>query len=82
MWNQTREPSSERFLPDSGAAIVSLVIELMMSTTNPIQIKPGDAGRLIMFLPYSSERASKVTTNDCRRWHQQEKHWASIMPDK
>ncbi len=43
--------------------------------TDPIQIKPGDAGRLIVLLPYSSERVAKIKTVAGRRWHQQEKYW-------
>ena len=41
----------------------------------PIQIRTGDAGRLIVLLPYTPERVSKIKTVDGRRWHQQEKHW-------
>ena len=54
-----------------------------MPTTNPIQIKPGGMReRLTMLLPYPSERAEKIKTVVGRRWHQQEKHWASTLPEK
>jgi hypothetical protein len=43
--------------------------------SGPIEIKPGEAGRLIMLFPYSSERVAKIKTVTGRRWHQQEKHW-------
>lgn len=33
-----------------------------------------DAGSLIMFSPYSSERVAKIKTLAGRRWHQQEQH--------
>jgi hypothetical protein len=46
-----------------------------MSTMDPMQIKPRDAGRLIMRFPYFSERVSKIKTLAGRRWHQQEKYW-------
>jgi integron integrase len=41
----------------------------------PIQIKRGDAGRLVVLVPYSTERVAKIKTVAGRRWHQQEKHW-------
>lgn len=45
-------------------------------STNPIQIKPGAAGRLIVLLPYSCERVAKMKTISGRRWHQGEKCWS------
>jgi len=36
----------------------------------PIQVKPGSAGRLIVLLPYSSERMAKIKTIAGRRWHE------------
>lgn len=42
---------------------------------DPLQITPGDAGRLIVRIPYSSERVAKMKTIAGRRWHQGEKHW-------
>lgn len=43
--------------------------------TGPIQIRPGEAGRLIVLLSYSPERVEKIKTILGRRWHPQEKHW-------
>ncbi len=40
-----------------------------------IQIKEGEAERLIVLLPYTPERVAKIKTVAGRRWHQQEKHW-------
>ncbi len=34
----------------------------LMAPTGPIQIKPGDAGRLIVLFPYSPERVAKIKT--------------------
>ncbi|HXF92728.1 MAG TPA: hypothetical protein VNK46_08210 [Nitrospiraceae bacterium] len=41
----------------------------------PIQIKPGEAGRLIVRLPYSCDLVMKIKTIAGRRWHQGEKYW-------
>ncbi len=49
---------------------------------NPIQIKPGGAGRLIVLLPYSSERVAKIKTVIGRRWHQGEKCWTIPRTDE
>lgn len=46
-----------------------------MPMMDPIQIKPRDAGRLIMLFPYSSDRAEKIKMLAGRRCHQQEQHW-------
>jgi hypothetical protein len=70
-----KRASSERLLPDSDAANASLAKGLTMPTTDSIQIKPRDAGRLIMLFPYFSECVSKIKTLAGRRWHQQEKYW-------
>ena len=43
--------------------------------TSPIQIKPGAAGRLIVFFPYSAECVAKIKTVAGRRWHQEERYW-------
>ncbi len=48
----------------------------------PIQIKPGEAGRLIVLLPYTPERVAKIKTVAGRRWHQQEKHWTVPRTDE
>ncbi len=41
----------------------------------PIRIRPGEAGRLIVILPYSPERVAKIKTMPGRLWHVVEKHW-------
>ncbi len=41
----------------------------------PIQIKPGEAGRLIVCQPYSRDLVMKIKTVAGRRWHPKEKHW-------
>ena len=43
--------------------------------TDPIQIKPGEAGRLIVLVPYTPERVEKIKTVAGRRWHPKEKYW-------
>jgi integron integrase len=40
-----------------------------------IQIREGEAERLIVLFPYTPERVAKIKTVAGRRWHQQEKHW-------
>jgi integron integrase len=42
----------------------------------PIRIEPGEAGRLIVRLPYTPERVAKIKTVDGRRWHGPEKYWS------
>jgi hypothetical protein len=49
--------------------------EELMMPTDPIRIKPGEAGTLIVQLPYSPDHVAKIKTVVGRRWHQQEKHW-------
>jgi hypothetical protein len=34
---------------------------------NPIQIRPGEAGRLVVLLPYTPERVAKIKTVVGRR---------------
>ena len=41
----------------------------------PIQIKPGEAGRLIVVLPYTPARVAKIKTVAGRRWHPKEQYW-------
>jgi len=47
----------------------------MLTPTGPIQIRPGEAGRLIVLLPYTPERVAKIKTVVGRRWHPKEKYW-------
>ena len=42
---------------------------------DPIRIKTGDAGRLIVQLPYSPDHVAKIKTVAGRRWHAKERHW-------
>jgi len=42
---------------------------------NSIQIRPGEAGRLVVLLPYTPERVAKIKTVVGRRWHHKEKYW-------
>lgn len=44
-----------------------------------IKIRPDEAGRLIVHLPYSPERLAKIKTVAGRRWHGPEKYWS--VPD-
>ena len=48
---------------------------------NPIQIKPGEAGRLIVLLPYTPERVAKIKTVVGHRWHHEEKYWTVPRTD-
>jgi integron integrase len=43
---------------------------------SPIRVEPGEAGRLIVRLPYTAERVAKIKTVDGRRWHGPEKYWS------
>ena len=45
------------------------------AATGPIQIRPGEAGRLIVLFPYSPERVAQIKTVGGRRWHHSEKYW-------
>lgn len=40
-----------------------------------IQISPGEAGRLIVRMPYTPDRVEKIKTVAGRWWHQHEKYW-------
>lgn len=43
--------------------------------TGPIRIEPGEEGRLIVVVPYNSDRVAKIKTFVGRRWHREEKYW-------
>jgi integron integrase len=43
---------------------------------SPIIVRPGEAGRLIILLPYSAERLAKIKTIPGRLWHGPEKYWS------
>ena len=42
---------------------------------DPIRIRPGVEGRLIVQLPYSPDHVAKIKTVAGRRWHAKERHW-------
>lgn len=48
-----------------------------MDTT--IRVEAGEPGRLIVRLPYTTERLAKIKTVEGRRWHGPEKYWS--VPD-
>ena len=50
--------------------------------TDSIQIRPGEAGRLIVLVPYTPERVAKIKTVVGRRWHPKEKSWTVPHTDK
>lgn len=41
---------------------------------DPIRIRPGEAGKLIVQLPYSPDHVAKIKTVAGRRWHAKEQH--------
>lgn len=41
----------------------------------PIQIRPGEAERLIVLVPYTPERVAKIKTVAGRRWDSKERYW-------
>jgi integrase/recombinase XerD len=40
-----------------------------------VRIRPGDDGRLLVLLPYSSQRVEKIKTIPGRQWVADQKHW-------
>lgn len=52
----------------------------MGNPAGSIIIKPGEAGRLIVVLPYNPEPVAKIKTIPGRRWHQEERYWT--VPDE
>ncbi|OGS02646.1 MAG: hypothetical protein A3G41_06895 [Elusimicrobia bacterium RIFCSPLOWO2_12_FULL_59_9] len=48
----------------------------MEEAKEPIQITPGTEGRLIVRLPYTAERVTKIKTISGRLWHGPEKYWS------
>ena len=48
---------------------------------DPIQIKPGSPGRLIVRVPYSIDHVAKIKTVQGRRWHQSEQCWTTPHTD-
>ena len=47
-----------------------------------IRICPGENGRIIVHLPYTPERVSKIRTIQGRRWDSAKKHWTVPRTDK
>jgi len=43
---------------------------------NPLIVRPGEPGRLIVSLPYTPERVAKIKTIPGRAWHAPEKIWS------
>ena len=43
---------------------------------NPIVVRPGEAGRLTVLLPYTAERVAKIKTVPGRVWHGEQKRWS------
>lgn len=48
----------------------------------PIRIRPGGPGRLIVLFPYSPERVAKIKTVTGRIWHKEERYWSVPRYDK
>ena len=61
---------------DTGETRGSLARALVPPTpADPIQIRPGQAGRLIVLLPSSPERVEKIKAVAGRRWHPEGRYW-------
>ncbi|MFC1679262.1 integron integrase [Elusimicrobiota bacterium] len=58
----------------------------MRKAADHIHIRRGEAGRLIVNLPYSPQRVAKIKTIAGRCWHPEEKYWTvpdtTDMPDR
>jgi len=52
-----------------------------MMSADPIRIKPGEAGTLIVQLPYSPDHVAKIKSVAGRRWHAKEQHWTVPQGD-
>lgn len=46
-----------------------------MGSTDPIRVRPGSAGRLIVLFRYRADRVAKIKTVAGRRWHPEENCW-------
>ena len=49
----------------------------MTETVEPIQVKPGEPGRVIVVIRYDPERVAKIKSIPGRRWHPEEKCWSA-----
>lgn len=49
--------------------------------TEPIRVRPGEGGRLIIQLPYSPDNVAKIKTVAGRQWHAREQHWTVPQGD-
>ncbi len=47
-----------------------------------IRIRPGEAGRLIVQLPYSPDHVAKIKTMAGRQWHAKERYWTVPKGDE
>lgn len=52
-----------------------------MMPPDPIRIKPGVEGTLIVPLPYSPDHVARIKTVAGRRWHAREQHWTVPQGD-
>ncbi len=43
---------------------------------NPVVVRPGEAGRLTVLLPYTPARVAKIKTVPGRVWHGEQKRWS------
>lgn len=48
----------------------------MVGTVEPIQVRPGEGGRLTVVIPYDPERVAKIKAIPGRHWHPEEKCWS------
>lgn len=49
---------------------------------DPIRIRPGQAGRLIVQLPYSLDHVAKIKSVAGCRWHPKKRHWTVYQGDE
>lgn len=49
--------------------------KVLPARTSPIQVKPGEPGRLIVRVPWTPTRVAKINTVDGRRWYPNEQYW-------
>ncbi len=54
---------------------------VLTAPMGPVQISPGEAGRLIVRFPYSPKCVAKIKTVAGRRWHPEEKYWTLPCTD-
>jgi integron integrase len=57
----------------SGIGVLSIAVD--KATASAIRIGPGEAGWLVVRLPYSPEGVAKIKAIPGRRWHPEGKYW-------